>query len=91
MVSDARHFKTGEKFLPDVNRYAELVGSLMYLSTPTRPDNAFAVGVLSRYISCPEEDHMRAAKGLIQYLRGTTSLVVVSGNHKPLQAYFDTN
>jgi len=91
MVSGGRHFKTGENFLPEVNRYAKLVGSFMYLSTTTRPDIAFAVGVLCRFISCPEEDHMRAAKGLIQYLRGTTGLVVLSGNHKPLQVYFDTD
>jgi len=38
--------KSGEDLLPEDNRYAELVGSLLYLSTTTRPDISFVVGVL---------------------------------------------
>ena len=53
MVLGAKLAKTGENLLPDGNRYAELVGSLLYLSTTTRPDIAFSVGVLSRYMACP--------------------------------------
>lgn len=33
--------------------YGELVGSLMYLATISRPDIAYTTGVLSRYIHCP--------------------------------------
>ena len=84
MVSGAKLCKTGENLLPEGNRYAELVGSLLYISTTTRPDIAFAVGVLSRYMSCPEEDHMRAAKGVLRYVRGSTRLGVVYGDDKPL-------
>ena len=62
-VSGAKLAKTGENLLPDGNQYAELVGSLLYLSTTTRPDIAFAVGVVSLYMACPEKDHMRAANG----------------------------
>ena len=91
MVSGAKLAKTGENLLPDGNRYAELVGSLLYLSTTTRPDIAFAVGVLSRYMACPEEDHMRAAKGVLRYLRGATRLGVAYGTYKPFQAYVDAD
>lgn len=40
--------------LPPDNRYAEVIGSLLYLSSTTRPDISFAVGYLSRYMSNPE-------------------------------------
>ena len=83
--------KTGENLLPDGNRYAKLVGSLLYLSTTTRPDIAFAVGVLSRFMSCPEQDHMRAAKGVLRYLRGTTRLGVLYGGNEALQGYIDAD
>ena len=54
MASGFKLTKTGEDLLPESNRYAQLVGSLLYLSTTTTPDIAFAVGVLPRFISCPE-------------------------------------
>ena len=91
LVSGAKLAKTGENLLPDGNRYAELVGSLLYLSTATRPDISFAVGVLSRYMACPEEDHMRAAKRVLRNLRGATRLGVASGADKPLQGYVDAD
>jgi len=91
MASRIKLATTGEDLLPGGNRYAELVGSLLYLSTTTRPDIAFAVGVLSRFMSCPEQDHMRAAKGVLRYLRGTTRLGVVYGGSEPLQGFVDAD
>lgn len=55
--------------LPDSNQYRAIVGSLLYLSVKTRPDIAYAVGVLSRYMSCPTEQHMTAAKHVLRYLK----------------------
>ena len=37
--------------------YASAVGSLMYAQVCTRPDIAYAVGVLGRYQSNPGMDH----------------------------------
>ena len=91
MASGVRMSKTGENLLPDGNRYAELVGSLLYLSTTTRPDIACAVGVLSRFMSCPEQDHMLADKGVLRYLRGTTRLGVMYGGNEALQGYVDAD
>jgi len=87
MASGVKLSKTGENLLPDGNRYAELVGPLLYLSTTTRPDIAFDVGVLSRFMSCPEQDHMRAAKGVLRYVRGPTFLGVMYGGKEALQGY----
>ena len=91
MVSGAELAKTGQNLLPAGNRYAELVGPLLDHSTTTRPDNAFAVGVLSRYMACPEKDHMRAAKGVLRYLRGAARLGVAYGTCKPFQGYVDAD
>ncbi|RVW72970.1 Retrovirus-related Pol polyprotein from transposon TNT 1-94 [Vitis vinifera] len=51
--------------------YASTVGSLMYAQVFTRPDIAFAVGMLGRYQSNPGIDHWKAAKKVMRYLQGT--------------------
>jgi hypothetical protein len=58
----------------DPVRYRELVGSLMYAATCTRPDIAAAVGRLARYMSNPAKHHWVAAKHVLRYLKGTTNL-----------------
>ena len=90
MASGVNLSKTGQNIVPNGNLYAELVGLLLYSSTTTRPGIAFAVGVLSRFMSCPEQDHMRAAKGVLLYLRGTSRTSVMYGGNEALKAYVDT-
>ncbi|XP_074282695.1 secreted RxLR effector protein 161-like [Silene latifolia] len=50
--------------------YASAVGSIMYAQVCTRPDIAYAVGVLGRYQSNPGSDHWKAAKKVLRYLQG---------------------
>ena len=54
--------------------YQELIGSLMYLTTSTRPDLAYSVGVLCRFMSNPGIQHWNAAKHVLRYLRHTAEL-----------------
>ena len=49
--------------------YASAVGSIMYAQVCTRPDIAYAVGVLGRYQSNPGIDHWKAAKKVLRYLQ----------------------
>ena len=42
--------------------YASAIGSLMYAQVCTRPDIAYIVGMLGRYLSNPENDNWIAAK-----------------------------
>ncbi|MCO5582565.1 hypothetical protein L7F22_036462 [Adiantum nelumboides] len=55
------------------------MGSLMYAMICTRPDIAFAVGVVSHYMSNPRKKHWEAIKGLMRYLNGTKDLGVCFG------------
>uniref|UniRef100_A0A2N9GQF3 Integrase catalytic domain-containing protein n=1 Tax=Fagus sylvatica TaxID=28930 RepID=A0A2N9GQF3_FAGSY len=57
--------------------YASAVGSLMYAQVYTRPDIAFAVGMLGRYQSDPGLDHWRAAKKVMRYLQGTKDYMLM--------------
>lgn len=54
--------------------YRNLIGSLMYLATSTRPDIAHAVSSLSQFSENPGEEHWRAAKRVIHYLKKTINM-----------------
>ena len=69
-MSLATRLTKGEGDPLDINvyPYSSLVGALLYLSVTTRPDIAFAVGALSRFMSCPTTVHWGVAKGVLRYL-----------------------
>jgi hypothetical protein len=48
--------------------YRELVGKLMYLVTCTRPDLAFAVRELAKFMSNYGAEHYKAARRVVKYL-----------------------
>ena len=48
--------------------YALLVGSLIYTQVCTRPNIAFVVGMLGRYLSDPGLSHWKVAKKVMRYL-----------------------
>ena len=50
--------KTAEDEEVDQKKYQAAVGSLLYLSTKTRPDIAFAVGNVARFCSEPTQLHL---------------------------------
>jgi transposase InsO family protein len=54
--------------------YRSIVGGLLYASTLTRPDIAYATNVVSRFMSEPGISHMKAAKRIVQYLATHKSL-----------------
>ena len=55
----------------DATKYRELVGSLIYAMTCTRPDLCWIVTKLSQYLSKPQREHYVAAKHVLRYLKGT--------------------
>ena len=58
----------------DKAEYQSMVGSLLYLSTRTRPDIAYAVSNVSRFNAEPTTKHMTAVKRILRYLNGTCDL-----------------
>ncbi|KAK4382368.1 Retrovirus-related Pol polyprotein from transposon TNT 1-94 [Sesamum angolense] len=51
--------------------YSNAIGSIMYLMVSTRPDIAYAISCLSRYMSNPGPSHWEALKWLLRYLNGS--------------------
>jgi len=56
--------------------YASAVGSLMYAQVCTRPDLAFIIEVLGRYLSNPGMQHWKAVKRVMRYLKRTRDFVL---------------
>jgi hypothetical protein len=59
---------------PAKARYSSAVGALMYLMIGTRPDIAFAVATLSRFVSRPQSHHQAALQRLLRYLKASQSV-----------------
>ncbi|CAI7884117.1 unnamed protein product [Closterium sp. NIES-53] len=66
--------------------YPELVGCLMYLLTCTRPDLAYPLILLARYVAPVRHRkvHWDAAKRLLRYLCSTSSMGLVLGGRGPV-------
>ncbi|CAI7883068.1 unnamed protein product [Closterium sp. NIES-54] len=65
--------------------YPELVGCLMYLMTCTRPDLAYPLSIVARYVAPGRHrpEHMAAAKRVLRYLCSTSGLGLVLGGQSP--------
>ena len=57
--------------MANVTYFRSLVGGLNYLSH-TRPDIAFSVGVIWRFMHKPSKLHLVAAKRVLRYIAGKT-------------------
>ena len=66
---------------------------MMYLEVCTRPDIAFAMGMLGRYQQNPGMDHWRAAKKVMRYLQGTKDYMLTyrHSDHLELVGYTDAD
>ena len=76
----------------DQLRYSQIIGSLMYLASATRPDIAFAVSKLSRFVSKPGDVHWHAVERVMRYLKGTMNYGLhYTGYPSVLEGYSDAN
>jgi hypothetical protein len=49
--------KKNKRIMRDQLRYSQIIGSLMYLASVTRPDISFVVSKFSRLVLTPGDDH----------------------------------
>lgn len=90
----AAHTKLLRGGAPDKSfPYPELIGSLLYLSGWTRPDIAFSVNYLSRFLSCHDASHHQAALRVLRYLKGSVDygLTYSRAGNSSLVAYSDSD
>lgn len=75
--------------------YRAIIGMLLYLSTNTRPDIAYAVSQAARFSQNPRQSHALAVKAILRYLKGTSdkgTIVCTKGNSTlELQMFVDAD
>uniref|UniRef100_A0A2N9IJ59 Uncharacterized protein n=1 Tax=Fagus sylvatica TaxID=28930 RepID=A0A2N9IJ59_FAGSY len=78
--------------LSDATLYRQLVGSLIYL-TVTRPDLAYAVHLVSQFMSAPRSTHYAAVLRILRYIKGTLfhGLHFSAQSSLELRAYADAD
>mmetsp|Transcript_1257 Transcript_1257/g.2126 ORF Transcript_1257/g.2126 Transcript_1257/m.2126 type:complete len:203 (+) Transcript_1257:2168-2776(+) len=72
MAPSVRITKDEEGPGSDQERYRSIVGKIAYLATCTRPDLAYTVSKLSRYLNNPKRSHMLAVMYALRYIKRTS-------------------
>ena len=73
---DSLFLRKNKRIMRDQLRYSQIIGSLMYLASATRPDAtrpdiSFTVSKLSRFVLNPGDDHWKALERVMCHLKGT--------------------
>ncbi|RVW39576.1 Retrovirus-related Pol polyprotein from transposon RE1 [Vitis vinifera] len=84
--------KLNEDVAVDKGMYQRLVGRLIYLSH-TRPNIAYAVGVISQFMHNPKETHLQLVHTILHYLKSSPrkGILFKKGTELTLEAYTDAD
>ena len=84
---------TEDERIPDPSIYQSIIGSLMYVTTGTRPDLSYTISFLSQFSACPTEQHLKAAKHVLKYLNHTKTIGLdfPYRNTKAIDVYVDAD
>ncbi|XP_054741245.1 uncharacterized protein LOC129246416 [Anastrepha obliqua] len=91
---DGTVLKKCEKQCKDIDamRYQSLIGGLMYLAVISRPDIAHVVSKLSQFNNHPHEEHFKAAKHVLRYLKQSSAAkITYSSTGENLVCYTDSD
>lgn len=72
--------------LTDATKYRKVIGKLQYLSF-TRPDISYSVNKLSQFMHSPSENHWKAVKRVLRYLKQTAHYVLRISHHHDHNMY----
>jgi len=92
MASNCQLTSTDGTPFEDINLYRSIVGSMQYLAF-TRPDLAFVVHKVSKFMHNPLDTHWLAVKRILRYLKHSisTSLFITKIVNFTLQAFSDSD
>jgi len=71
--------------------YREAVGCLLYLTTATRPDIAFAVNKVARAMENPTTQDWNQVKRIFRYLKNTVDYGIIYKRKEALKVYSDAD
>ena len=70
--------------------YTQIMGNIMYAMLCMRPNLAFAMGLVSRFLSNQGLQHWYAVKRILRYIKGTVNLrLCYQGEVLELRGYSD--
>ncbi|XP_035845275.1 uncharacterized mitochondrial protein AtMg00810-like [Helianthus annuus] len=92
MIENQKLYMEEKTELADKERYQRMVGKLIYLSH-TRPDIAYAIGVISQFMHQPQSAHMDVVLRIIRYLKGMSGhgVLFIPNGHLETQVYTDAD
>lgn len=73
------------------NWYRRAIGSILYAAVITRPDIAFAVSRLARFMKNPNQEHCKAVNRVLSYLYATRFLALQFGGGDEFVVHSDAS
>jgi hypothetical protein len=85
--------QSDSEILDDPTLFRQMVGSLIYIMTGTRPDISYCVTFLSQFLKEPLSAHLTAAKHVLRYLKGSINykLTFAESNSEGLYGFCDAD
>jgi hypothetical protein len=79
-ISTEAQSESDESQAERTKTYQSLIGVLLWIATITRPDVAYAVSMLARFVSQPQAKHLETALGVLTYLYHTRDRKLTLGS-----------
>lgn len=75
--TDFNRFEDDDNFLPNNTKFKQVICSVFYIATITRPDISAAINILSKRSESKHEKDWNTAKSIIRHLNCTRKLKII--------------